>query len=60
MIRALDHAKFRDRSVTATGETRRDGYVLRHWHQGGLALHAVSDLDAAELAVFVRAWQGQP
>ncbi len=44
---------------TATGETRRDGYVLRHWHQGGLALHAVSDLDAAELAVFVRAWQGQ-
>ena len=46
--RALDH-----------GPTRgaRNGYNFAHWSQDGMAFRAVSDLNAAELADFVRLWR---
>ena len=34
------------------GAADRDGYNLRFWHEDGLALSAVSDLNAAELSTF--------
>ncbi len=35
----------------------RDGYNYLRWNQGGMTLWAVSDLNAQELADFVREWQ---
>ena len=37
----------------------RDGYNYLGWQAGGMSFWAVSDLDAAELATFVRMWQAR-
>ena len=38
-------------------EGSRNGYNVLRWSQGGMAFWAVSDLNAKELADFVRLWQ---
>jgi anti-sigma factor RsiW len=38
----------------------RDGYNVVHWQAEGMSLSAVSDLDPAGLAEFVREWQQAP
>ena len=37
----------------------RDGYNYRRWQDAGMTFWAVSDLDATDLATFVRAWQAR-
>ncbi|HTV88524.1 MAG TPA: hypothetical protein VME41_05860, partial [Stellaceae bacterium] len=39
---------------------QRQGYNIVHWHEGGMALWAVSDLEAAELRVFAEDWRRAP
>jgi anti-sigma factor RsiW len=45
-------------SVFANGA--RDGYNVQHWTQDGMVFWAVSDLEAAQLAAFVRLWRAGP
>jgi anti-sigma factor RsiW len=45
-------------SVFANGA--RDGYNVQHWTQDGMVFWAVSDLEAAQLAAFVRLWRAAP
>ena len=40
----------------SSGEHRRDGYTLVWWNRGGLEFWAVSDIDAADLQAFRRAF----
>jgi anti-sigma factor RsiW len=37
---------------------QRQGYNIVHWTQGGMALWAVSDLEAGQLREFAEAWRG--
>ena len=39
-----------------SGQTRRDGYSIAWWTQGGLEFWAVSDIDPGDLESFHRAW----
>ncbi|HEV2334885.1 MAG TPA: anti-sigma factor, partial [Stellaceae bacterium] len=38
----------------------RDGYNVVHWTEGGMALWAVSDLEAKLLREFAEDWRGSP
>jgi anti-sigma factor RsiW len=38
----------------------RQGYNVVHWAQGGMALWAVSDLEAGQLGEFAEGWRGSP
>ncbi len=40
-----------------TTEGSRNGYNFVRWHQDGMVFWAVSDLNAKELADFVRRWR---
>ncbi|MBV8521168.1 MAG: hypothetical protein JOY71_03380 [Acetobacteraceae bacterium] len=47
------------RSSHLAPEGNRSGYNFMHWSQGGMTFWAVSDLNARELAEFVRLWRAQ-
>jgi anti-sigma factor RsiW len=36
-----------------------DGFQMRHWEEGGLALWCVSDMGAPEMDRFVERWQSR-
>jgi len=42
------------------GGGAREGYNFLHWTQDGMVLWAVSDIEAAGLAEFVRLWRAAP
>jgi len=44
-------------SATAAATAARSGYNLVHWSADGMALWAVSDVEAGQLADFARDWQ---
>jgi anti-sigma factor RsiW len=43
--------------AVGAGQGERDGYNFIHWSDGGMTFWAVSDLNAQELADFVRLWR---
>jgi anti-sigma factor RsiW len=44
----------------APGAEQRNGYNIATWTQDGMWFQAVSDVEAAQLAAFVRLWQPAP
>jgi anti-sigma factor RsiW len=44
----------------APASVERQGYNIVHWTEGGMALWAVSDLEAAQLKEFAEAWRRSP
>jgi hypothetical protein len=42
----------------ALGDGAHNGYNVAHWTQDGMVFWAVSDVEAAQLAAFVRLWRG--
>ncbi len=49
-----------DGAASAPATLQRQGYNVVHWTEGGMALWAVSDVEAGQLREFAEDWRRSP